>query len=245
LEIERRLDLADRELTALEAQLEELAPQASAARQRVIDIISVRDQVQRGLSLIQQRADLVDRREQITNLRSPTKAEKPRLDVPSSAVHEFAQTVSAVLTEWQFPGNRHVSFDEVTFDLRIDGKLRKDNGKGVRAITHAAFKVALLLFCHERNLPHPGFLVLDTPLLTYRDPIRSKDPLTEDEQALRNTSLKDFFFEHLSRNGDKGQFVVIENVDLPPGIEGLAHLETFTGDPASGRSGLLYSPRAQ
>ena len=245
LEIERRLDLADRELTALEAQLEELAPQASAARQRVIDIISVRDQVQRGLSLIQQRADLVDRREQIMNLRPPTKAEKPRLDVPSSAVHEFAQTVSAVLTEWQFPGNRHVSFDEVTFDLRIDGKLRKDNGKGVRAITHAAFKVALLLFCHERNLPHPGFLVLDTPLLTYRDPIRSKDPLTEDEQALRNTSLKDFFFEHLSRNGDKGQFVVIENVDLPPGIEGLAHLETFTGDPASGRSGLLYPPRAQ
>ena len=244
LEIERRLDLADRELTALEAQLEELAPQASAARQRVIDIISVRDQVQRGLSLIQQRADLVDRREQIMNLRPPTKAEKPRLDVPSSAVHEFAQTVSAVLTEWQFPGNRHVSFDEVTFDLRIDGKLRKDNGKGVRAITHAAFKVALLLFCHERNLPHPGFLVLDTPLLTYRDPIRSKDPLTEDEQALRNTSLKDFFFEHLSRNGDKGQFVVIENVDLPPGIEGLARLETFIGDPASGRSGLLYPPRA-
>jgi hypothetical protein len=166
--------------------------------------------------------------------------------VPSSAVHEFAQTVSAVLAEWQFPGDRHVSFDDGTFDLRIDGKNRKDNGKGVRAITHAAFKVALVLFCHERKLPHPGFLILDTPLLTYRDPIHSKDgPLTEDEQALRNTSLKDFFFEHLSRNSDKGQFVVIENIDLSLHIDDLASVETFTGHPASGRSGLLYSPRSQ
>jgi hypothetical protein len=31
---------------------------------------------------------------------------------------------------------------------------RKDNGKGVRAITHAAFKVALLLYCKERDLPN-------------------------------------------------------------------------------------------
>jgi hypothetical protein len=62
---------------------------------------------------------------------------------------------------------------------------------------------------------------------------------------LRNTSLKDFFFRHLSARGDKGQFVVIENIDLPPAIERLAHLETFTGDPASGRSGLLYPPPLQ
>jgi hypothetical protein len=245
-EIERRLDVADRELEAIESQLEEIAPAASTARQQVNQILSVRDQVQRGLSLIGQREALLNRREDLTALRPPSKAERPRLDVPSSAVHEFAQTVSAVLAEWQFPGDRHVSFDDGTFDLRIDGKNRKDNGKGVRAITHAAFKVALVMFCHERKLPHPGFLILDTPLLTYRDPIHSKDgPLTEDEQALRNTSLKDFFFEHLSRNSDKGQFVVIENIDLPLHIDDLASVETFTGHPASGRSGLLYSPRSQ
>jgi hypothetical protein len=239
-EIEKQLDLAEADLTALEEQLQNLAPAADTARQRVNEILSVRDQVQRGLSLIQQRADLVDRREQLTGLRPPTKAEKPHLEVPTSALHEFTQTVSTILTEWHFLGDRHVSFDEATFDLRIDGKLRKDNGKGVRAVTHAAFKVALLLFCHDRNLPHPGFLVLDTPLLTYRDPIRSKEgPLSADEQALRNTSLKDFFFEHLSRNSDKGQFLVIENVDLPPGIERMAQIETFTGDSASGRTGLL------
>jgi hypothetical protein len=109
--------------------------------------------------------------------------------------------------------------------------------------THSAFKVALLIFCRERNLPHPGFIILDTPLLTYRDPLRAKaGPLTPDEKELRNTSLKDFFFEHLSEVSKLGQIIVVENVDLPSNIEALGNVETFTGDPTNDRFGLF--PRA-
>lgn len=158
-------------------------------------------------------------------------------------MYDFAQVVSRVLEEWQFPGDRHVSFDEGSYDLLIDGKHRRDNGKGVRAVTHAAFKVALLIFCHDRNLPHPGFLVLDTPLLTYRDPIKSNKPLSEDEQALKNTSLKEFFFEHLAKVSALGQIIVIENVDLPNNISSLATVEVFTGDPTNGLFGLF--PRVE
>jgi hypothetical protein len=173
-------------------------------------------------------------------MKAPTRAERPKLEVPGTAVYEFAQTVSNVLAEWQFPGDRHVSFDDTTFDLRIDGKLRKDNGKGVRAITHAAFKVGLLLYCQERQLPHPGFLILDTPLLTYRDPLSSRHgPLSADDEPIRNTSLKEFFFEHLAAHSAQSQFVVVENVDLPEGIEALAKVQTFTSDPGSGRAGLF------
>ena len=56
-------------------------------------------------------------------------------------------------------------FNEV-IDLRIDDKNRRDNGKGVRAVTHFASKVA-----------HHSAGGLDTPLLTYRDPIRTKSSL--------------------------------------------------------------------
>src|SRR3546814_5448790 len=78
------------------------------------------------------------------------------------------------------------------FDLIIDGKRRRNNGKGVRAITHAAFKVALLTFCRSRGLPHPGFLVLDTPLITYRDPIRSRaGALEADEAVIKQSDLKE------------------------------------------------------
>jgi hypothetical protein len=148
--------------------------------------------------------------------------------------------VSKVLTAWQFPGERHVSFDEETFDLKIDGKRRRDNGKGVRAITHAAFKVALLLYCRERDLPHPGFLVLDTPLLTYRDPLTSKyGELSNDEQEIASLSLKDHFFEHLSAESQGAQFIVLENIDPPANITELAKVEVFFGTRGGGRFGLF------
>jgi hypothetical protein len=242
-EIAEKLEAGDRALTHIESELSKLAPTANKARQRLEELLTVRDQVQRGLSLIEQRGSLKERRQKLESLRPASREEKPKLTVPSNAVHEFGQVVSTVLNAWQFPGKRHVSFDEATLDLRIDGKQRKDNGKGVRAITHAAFKVAMLLYCKERNLPHPGFLVLDTPLLTYRDPIHSKaGPLSADERELSNTSLKDFFFEDLSQNGKKGQFIVVENIDLPGSIGSLAHVETFTGDRESGRYGLFPLP---
>jgi hypothetical protein len=242
--IEVQLSEQDKKLTRIENLLSDLAPAADAAKRQLEESQSVRDHVRNGLALLEQRLSLQKRRDELAAIKPATKAEKPRLGIPSTAVHDFAQKVSDVLAEWQFPGKRHVSFDEGTYDLRIDGKNRKDNGKGVRAITHSAFKVALLLFCRERNLPHPGFLVLDTPLLTYRDPLRSKaGPLAADEKSLSNTSLKDFFFDHLSKSAANGQFVVVENIDLPVGIDKLANVETFAGDPLTGRAGLFHPPR--
>ncbi len=95
------------------------------------------------------------------------------------------------------------------------------------------------MFCRERKLPHPGFVVLDTPLLTYRDPIKTKSPLGDDEKELRNTSLKEHFFEHLSKVSAQGQIIVVENIDLPNNIRSLANVEIFTGDPNNGRAGLF------
>ena len=69
------------------------------------------------------------------------------------------------------------------------------------AFFHPAFKVALLIFCRERGLAHPGFLILDTPLLTYRDPLSNRGPLEGDEEELRKTALKQYFFECAKRAG--------------------------------------------
>lgn len=239
LQIENSLDELEDELIRVEGDLMRLAPTADASKQKLNEILEVRDRVRRGLELLQQKQSLSRRKEELQALKPTSKADRPRLGVPSTVMHDFAQTVSTVLTEWQFPGTRHVAFDDGAYDLRIDGKNRRDNGKGVRAVTHAAFKVALLMFCFERNLPHPGFLVLDTPLLTYRDPIKSRSPLGADEQVLRNTSLKEHFFEHLSKIASMGQIIVVENVDLPTNIHSLARVDVFTGEPMNGRPGLF------
>ena len=43
--------------------------------------------------------------------------------------------------------------------------------------------------------------------------------------------LKERFFEHLGDLGEKAQFIVVEKVDPPEGIETYALVEAFTGDP--------------
>lgn len=231
-------ELAER-LEKLEADIVDLTPLAAQSQADLGQIVTARDQAQRGQALLAQRDDLSRRRGAYEGAKATPKADRPDLAVAGSTTYEFAQMVSSILREWGFPGEHHVSFDDGTFDLKIDGKARVANGKGVRAVTHAAFKVALLLFCREKGLPHPGFLVLDTPLLTYRDPLKSPKfgELEDDERALAATPLKDRFFDYLASLQVDAQFIILENVDPPDGLEGRARLEVFSG--GEGRRGLF------
>lgn len=227
-------------LEVTEADITELLPQVSETRRMLKEVLAARDRVQQGLVLREQRQGLLDRRKDAESVKAVSKENRPKLELSGTVAHDFCKVVGRVLTEWQFPGERQISFDEKTYDIRIDGKLRSNNGKGVRAVTHAAFKVALLIFCRERDLPHPGLVVLDTPLLTYRDPIRNPKfgDLSTDEKALAQTALKQRFFEHLHSIRDLGQFIVFENVDLPEKIEAFTKIEVFLGH-EGGRNGFF------
>lgn len=227
-------------LERTEQNLADLLPQVDETRRSLAEVLTARDRTRQGLSLQEQRQLLLDKRREAESMKAVPKEDKPKLDLSGGLAHDFCQMVAEILRKWEFPGDRHISFDESTYDLKIDGKLRTNNGKGVRAVTHAAFKVALLLFCRNRGLPHPGIVVLDTPLLTYRDPIRNPrfGELSEDEKALARTAVKQRFFEHIHSIRELGQFIVFENVDLPAGIEGLTSVQVFSGG-AEGRTGLF------
>jgi len=238
--LSEQLPILAANLRATEDEINRLAPGAGEARRQVAEIMTIRDRVKRGISLMNQLAAYRARLASLNAVRPASTADRPKLGVTSTAAHDFSQIVSKVLKAWHFPGDCHVSFDDATYDLKIDGKLRRDNGKGVRAITHAAFKVALLLFCREKSLPHPGFLILDTPLLTYRDPITSRyGELDPDEEEILQTSLKDHFFRHLSASARSSQFIILENIDPPADIARLANVEVFYGRRGGGRAGLF------
>jgi len=75
----------------------------------------------------------------------------------------------------------------------------------------AAFKIGVLLYCHERKLPHPGIVVLDSPLLSYREPLHSKyGALSPDEEMIVKSGLAEQFYKFLIEKSSVAQFVILE-----------------------------------
>ena len=137
------------------------------------------------------------------------KAEGFDPSLSTGEAHDLSLVVRRVLLAWDFPGIDTVSFDLAVQDLIVDGKERRTNGKGVRAVLHSAFQVAVLIYCREQGRPHPGFLILDTPLLAYREP-KVGDELGEDEGALVQSGVATKFYAHLASLSSMGQFIIIE-----------------------------------
>ena len=231
--------LAD-DAKALDATVGALRPQEASLRDSYESYSSTRTGVVKVLDLFERRAKLVARRAEIGAASTRRDGEARPAGPDSTTLFDFGETVKAVLTAWKFPDAEKVQFDGATNDITIGGKPRSANGKGVRAVLHAAFNVAVFVHCIENNLPHPGFLVLDTPLLTYREPLTSKHgDLSEDEQALKASSLAEHFYTHLASLKELVQVIVIENSDPPQAIRQIARIEVFTGHPGEGRFGLL------
>ncbi|MFJ3046959.1 hypothetical protein ACIPEN_14100 [Herbaspirillum chlorophenolicum] len=224
----------------LDGNIQGLRPQEASLRESYETYNTKRTELLKVLDLYQRRAKLIARRMEIGATTTKRQGEAAPIGPDSTAIFDFGETVKTVLKAWKFPDAEKVQFDGKANDITVGGKSRAANGKGVRAILHAAFNVAVIVHCIENNLPHPGFLVLDTPLLTYREPLESKyGELSSDEAALKATSLAEHFYKHLASLAAHVQVIVIENSDPPSAINGLARIETFTGKLGNGRAGLL------
>ena len=124
-------------------------------------------------------------------------------DLPSTTADKFSDIVLSTLAAWHFPEIDRAHFEAKTRDLVINGKSRTSFGKGLRAITQAAFTVSLLEYCRQYGTPHPGFVVLDSPLLSYKEPEGEADDL-------RGTDLNSHFFEFLAKLQGDRQVIIIE-----------------------------------
>lgn len=234
-----QLEAGAETVRAIEARMDAEQVRVQDTQVALEATITARDADLRHKQLLQQRSGLLAKRDEYMKLKQSRK-DQPVLKAPDTALHEFCGVMSEVLEAWQFPGNRDVSFDEALYDVKIDGKARRSNGKGVRALTHAAFKIALLLYCRRAGLPHPGFLVLDSPLVAYRDPVTSRQGnLEEGEAMVASSPVREKFFAHLAELSATTQFIVFDNIDPPQRIEELAAPELFSGSLAEGRYGLF------
>ena len=149
------------------------------------------------------------------------------------ALHNFCQEIRNLLIEWHFITTEMVEFDEATVDIKVGGKPRKSNGKGVRALLHAAFTIGLMRYCIKGSLPHPGFVILDSPLTTFR----GNDSKSVSEEVSGDVQQR--FFESLAGTPTDQQIIILENKSIPPETRSNVNYLEFVGKGGSGRSGLL------
>ena len=151
-----------------------------------------------------------------------------------TAAREFSTEISKRLAEWDYPSAASVRYDRNELDVIAGDQQRSAHGKGVRAVLHAAFTLGLAQYCFDRELPHPGFVVLDSPLVTYRPPDNSTEAGEEPPESLVRAFYRDI------QDNLGGQIIVMENTDPldPLGSESLDI--RFTKHLGVGRYGFLH-----
>jgi hypothetical protein len=234
-ELEGPMSQFEEEYKDCEQKLNEIAsPAVSAERasynQLVTELADVRstlDKINRLKRLIAQRVELEGEVSEAAGGPSTT-----RTLVSKNVLDDFSQTIERILQEWHFPGASRVFFNEGKRDFQIAGKERGSTGKGLRAITHAAVKIGLMEFCRERDLPHPGFVVLDSPLLAYWKPEGEEDDLS-------GTDLKEKFYRYLLGLHKDNQVIIVENQHPPDFVFKEGKVTLFTKNPHQGRYGFF------
>jgi prefoldin subunit 5 len=230
-----------RNLPRVEEELENLAtsvdgmlsPKLSKLRETYSELADKRGQLREALSLYSTVKDLEGRHAELSKAQNEQgqASNIPEL-LPTGLVDQFARHVEIILEKWHFPDFGRVHFDLLTRDLVIAGKPRGARGKGLRAITHAAFNLGLLAFCRKNGTPHPGFVVLDSPLLAYRKPDGTEDDL-------QGTDLDEQFYSYLQSLPSDQQVIVIENTDPPLSIKAIEQCTFFSKNQHQGRFGFF------
>ena len=236
-ELSQSLEGVEADYDALNKEIQEsIGPEVTEVRASFSALVEERSSAQKAADLFARYDKLVARKTAL--LEEDNDPETTSSDVttgiPESVAHAFSSKVSEILKAWHFPGECHVYYDKDSSDFVIDGKPRSSRGKGLRAITHAAVNIALLEYCQSNGLSHPGFVVLDSPLLAYFK------PEGDEEIALKGTDLKERFYDYLiEHHGKDSQVIIIENQHPPERIEEQVAMNVFTGNPSTGRYGLL------
>lgn len=167
------------------------------------------------------------------------KAKKQWESLPGTSLLAFCKEVEAVLKEWQWEGEGRVEFDEKSFDIKIDGQNRQSHGAGFRAVLYSAFVIALLRYCQKNCLPHPGFVVIDKPLTSYK---RQGAKNAEGADNLISTGVETAFWDSLTQTAKELQVIIVENKEPPSAVAAAVQYQWFAGNEAESGDRVGFIP---
>lgn len=140
----------------------------------------------------------------------------------------LSEAVGNAVKECAYPGFKKAWLSKSSFDVLVNGKPKKSEGKGYRAYLNSIYAFCLMKFIEANGVYPPRMLVLDSPSLS----------LTENPEVLIDASMKAALFKYMLNNCGECQVIIAEN-EIPLGVDyGRANLIYFTMSD-EGRYGFL------
>lgn len=202
-------------------------PSFTEVAARLDNLVNQRIELERASSERDQIRNLNELKRQIETALD-TKNEKETWEqLPAKALRDLCSEIETILGEWGWKGPGRVDFDQKEYDIVVDGQSRQSHGKGVRAVLYAAFAIGLLRYCKNKGKPHPGMVVIDSPLTSYK---KSKSSSTGDGPV--DPGIEASFWESLTRLDDGIQVIIVENKEPPQDVAEKVHYQWFAGDAA-------------
>lgn len=211
-----------------------------------LDLSNKRSILEQSLSVsdrINYISKLIDEDNQTKNIKIKVIRE---LSEPFSAI---SIRCKALLKEWGLTDihNLYIPSDEM--DLVINQRQRISFGKGKRAIFLTAFAISIMEYSIFNKLPHLGFIIIDSPLVTHKDPKYGEEKLDAEKLTLEERTMEmesymsgtvaQKFYKWLVQYDGHGQIIIIENDAPNEQFKDQINYIEFTGNPKVGRSGFF------
>lgn len=221
-------------ITALEKQI---SAELEESVRSVSDLKELSSSIKYDLSSLDQRvADKAKLSDELKRLGALLLEEQAGYTTESfeDAVKPLVTEIQSILARWGFPGYLPVDFDFRARDITIGGSARGNFGKGYRAVAFSAFVLGLMNLL-KLSGRHPGFVVLDSPLTTYKE----GDDLPEEEGDAITGDLIYGFYRDIAENFSDSQIIIFENKEPDPSVIPMLNYQHFTKNRNNGRYGFF------
>jgi hypothetical protein len=235
--IERNAISADATKVSISALEKLITSEIQDSVQTVADLKELASCLKHDLSALERRlADKVKLRAELKRL-GVLLLEEQNTYTPEDfeqSAQPLVEEIQAILERWSFPNYLPVTFNFGTRDINIGGSARGNFGKGYRAIASAAFALGLMNLLKLTGR-HPGFVVLDSPLTTYKE--GDPEPGDEDKEVAEDMIYA--FYQDIADNFKGSQVIIFENKEPDVAIIPQLNYEHFTKSRGNGRYGFF------
>lgn len=126
----------------------------------------------------------------------------------TSVFSRLSSAVCQAIRECNYPEFRIAGLSRSTFDVVVNDKDKRHEGKGFRAFLNALFSFTLMKFIEDEGMHKPKMLIMDSPILSLKQDVT--DPASDD--------MKSSLFSYIIRNCGSCQVLIAEN-DIPENVD--------------------------